>query len=197
MNCLKLVRPYVFKTDDCKVWYQHKKITANHRGLSANFGHSVAFSGNHIMVGAGHESYDTNQSGKAKRAGSAYMFKVSAWDFASCGGDQNAVDQNEEDSNSDESSDNPNTRPSVIKPIFQFDKNICYGQFILEILSSLEIDYKVEVLNPLGMSVYSTNIDSERTLINLPKRSRGIYMVRVWNEYGEASKPIVVKKKRK
>ncbi|MBL6764946.1 MAG: choice-of-anchor D domain-containing protein, partial [Verrucomicrobiae bacterium] len=71
---------YVF-TRDGTVWSEHAKLTASNAGNSDNFGHSVAISGDAIVVGANQE--DSNATGingdgannASTTSGAAYVFR--------------------------------------------------------------------------------------------------------------------------
>lgn len=75
---------YLFAEDDCGVWRQVQKFTANHRGYSANFGISCAFSGDYILIGADKEELDYKQEVSKNDAGAVYIFKYMGHQFPPC-----------------------------------------------------------------------------------------------------------------
>jgi len=67
---------YLFKRNaSTGNWSQTKKITAPVRSENDSFGHSVAISGDYIVVGADGEDQDALETNTKAESGSAYIFK--------------------------------------------------------------------------------------------------------------------------
>jgi len=67
---------YIFIRSDT-TWTQQAKIVASDRARYDDFGHSVAISGDYVIVGAVNEDDDENGANYRSSAGSAYVFKRS------------------------------------------------------------------------------------------------------------------------
>jgi len=67
---------YIFEIDTSGNWSQKQKIVASDRGISDQFGRSVAISGNYAIVGASREDHDASGDNELTDAGSAYIFEI-------------------------------------------------------------------------------------------------------------------------
>jgi len=66
---------YVYERGSDNKWKLVQKITASDRSQGANFGWSVAISGNTIVVGAAYERFDATGRNEATNEGAAYVFE--------------------------------------------------------------------------------------------------------------------------
>ena len=66
---------YVFERDGLGNWSEKQKIVASDRETGAQFGRSVALSGNHAIVSAEIESKDASGANTLSGAGAAYIFE--------------------------------------------------------------------------------------------------------------------------
>ncbi len=67
---------YIFRRNSStNAWGQQQKIVASDRGEYANFGTSVAVSGDYIIVGAYRENEDATGANSLNSSGSAYVFQ--------------------------------------------------------------------------------------------------------------------------
>jgi hypothetical protein len=65
---------YIFK-NSAGTWSEIQKIVASDRGASDWFGHSLAISGDYLIVGARNESHNAIGGDSISNSGSAYIFK--------------------------------------------------------------------------------------------------------------------------
>jgi hypothetical protein len=74
---------YIFKLDDGGKWKQLQKISAFDRMPGAEFGVSVAISGNYLVVGANRDHLGVNGLYYSNLAGSAYVYRLvnGTWQF--------------------------------------------------------------------------------------------------------------------
>jgi hypothetical protein len=72
---------YIFK-NNAGTWSEVQKIVASDRGANDEFGHSVAISGDYVIVGAPDESEDSIGESTLIGAGSAYIFKNNAGEWS-------------------------------------------------------------------------------------------------------------------
>lgn len=66
---------YIYERGADNKWTQVQKIVASDRSAGANFGWSVALSGNTIVVGATYERFDATGRNEASNEGAAYVFE--------------------------------------------------------------------------------------------------------------------------
>ena len=66
---------YAFERNSSGTWSQIQKLVATTRHQEAEFGSSLAVSGNYLLIGAAGESLDVNDSNPLTEAGAAYLFE--------------------------------------------------------------------------------------------------------------------------
>jgi len=69
---------YIYERTPDNKWKLVQKITASDRSQGANFGWSVAISGNTIVVGAAYERFDASGRNESNSEGAAYVFERGA-----------------------------------------------------------------------------------------------------------------------
>ena len=65
---------YILKKDSNGIWEEHQKLLAPDRRQFDGFGHSVAISGDYIVVGALGQDYNVSNNNFISAAGAAYIF---------------------------------------------------------------------------------------------------------------------------